>query len=226
VDDLVRSVGGATTAQDACVIEGRASACLQATAESTRVCLERCIEARDAAVWAEVEKAAAACVKAYIQGNGKRTHECRVSGASEDHGEDVEALGKQLGGEARKAQETRDGAALDKTLRQLEALERLRRQRKCTTACRKQGPEMLAAASKAPALITAYKRCMVNADSTHEARKLAAFERDLYCGYLARANTRCRAANRCDWVEEHLDAECTYVSPGIGDCALSAQDAE
>jgi hypothetical protein len=67
---------------------------------------------------------------------------------------------------------------------------------------------------------------MVSADSTREARKLAAFERELYCGYLARANTRCRAANRCDWIEEHLDVGCTYVSPGIDDRVLSDEASE
>ena len=62
---------------------------------------------------------------------------------------------------------------------------------------------------------------MVSADSTMEARKLAAYEETLYCAYITKADTRCREASKCDWVEGFSTLVCTYDTPGRGlaECA-------
>jgi hypothetical protein len=73
---------------------------------------------------------------------------------------------------------------------------------------------------KAEALVRGYKHCMVDADSTLEARKLHAYERTLYVEYLQAADARCRQKNRCDWAEKvthsnpELDTGCYYDTPG------------
>lgn len=80
---------------------------------------------------------------------------------------------------------------------------------------------VVAELEKAHGLIRGYKRCMVSADSTLEARRLNAYERTLYSEYLQQANANCRAANRCDWVEKitgadpSTDTGCSYNSPGV-----------
>lgn len=219
-DDLVNQrISERRSAELECARDGRVSVCIDLQPQAlSKLCMQRCFAARDGAVRAEVAQARSACEQEYIESKGKGIHECRVNGALDEHEAEAGALEQRVRDELERAIKARDGAALDKALLEAEALDRLRLREKCTIACRTRGPELFSASARAPALIAAYKRCMVAADSTHEARKLAAYERDLYCAYLSRANRACRAANRCDWVESLVDAQCTYASPGIGDC--------
>jgi len=221
-DDLVNlRINDRKSAEQACS-DGRASACVGLKPEKlSQLCFQRCFSAHDRAIKAEAAHARSVCEQEYVDSKGKDVHECKIDNALEDPGADVAALETRLRDGLEKALLSRDANALDKLFGEAQALDRFRLKKKCTAACRKRGPELAAAVLQGPALITAYKRCMVAADSTQEARKWAAYERDLYCGHLARANQSCRTAHRCDWVESHVELQCTYVSPGVGDCDLT-----
>jgi|CZKU01.1.fsa_nt_gi hypothetical protein len=87
----------------------------------------------------------------------------------------------------------------------------------CSKTCAAESPKALAEANErvraetaAPALVLAYKRCMVVADSTALARKYQAYDSDLYADLLSRANAVCRGRNRCDWLEAYSAMACTY----------------
>jgi hypothetical protein len=117
-----------------------------------------------------------------------------------------------------KALAERDGAMLDRLFKQSNAQFLGELQTDCTKACNARGRDTIAIQKQGDALVTSYKRCMVAADSTLEARKLAAYEEDLYCDYFHKADARCRAASRCDRLEELSSLQCTYASPGIDRC--------
>jgi hypothetical protein len=124
---------------------------------------------------------------------------------------DLESLKAGIGA----AVKAHDGVALDALVVRLDAIVANTLQTECTKACVDAGPNALAARKQGPALVTAFKRCMVSADSTREARKLNAYETDLYCKYMSDANGRCRAASKCDWLEASSALECVYASPGF-----------
>lgn len=88
----------------------------------------------------------------------------------------------------------------------------------CTSGCKLVGPKALAAKAQGPTLVGNYKRCMVAADSTREARKLNAYEADLYCDYLRKADARCRDAGKCDVLERYTELRCEYASHGANAC--------
>lgn len=88
----------------------------------------------------------------------------------------------------------------------------------CSADCVKDGPAALArakeaarAAQQAPDIIRAYKRCMVEADSTPTARKFDAYDHDLYIDLLEKANASCRRSGKCDWIEKLEVGECGYA---------------
>ena len=83
-----------------------------------------------------------------------------------------------------------DGATLDAAFEELIPRFMQFRENVCTATCNEQGR----ATKDAPGMVTAYKRCMVDADSTAEARKLNAYERDLYCDTFKKADARCRTS--------------------------------
>jgi len=60
-------------------------------------------------------------------------------------------------------------------------------------------------------IVTAYKKCMMAVDSTREARKYEAYDRELYDQLMAKTQARCRFSHRCDWLEQHSDEwQCAY----------------
>ena len=90
------------------------------------------------------------------------------------------------------------------------------RENVCTAICNEQGR----ATKDAPGMVTAYKRCMVDADSTAEARKLNVYERESLLRFLKKADARCRTSSRCDGVEGYTDLRCVYASPGVDVCGM------
>lgn len=71
--------------------------------------------------------------------------------------------------------------------------------------------ERTKAASSGEALMLAYKRCMLSVDSTHQAITYRIHDADLYRDLLSKADARCRAASRCDWLEKNSDDwRCSY----------------
>jgi hypothetical protein len=87
----------------------------------------------------------------------------------------------------------------------------------CTQKCVADGPEAIITARESekadkegPALALGYRRCMVAADSTPLARKYQAYDNALYSDLLSKAATKCRSANRCDWVEKYSKNICDY----------------
>jgi hypothetical protein len=79
----------------------------------------------------------------------------------------------------------------------------------CSKKCNADGRDRMRASAEGPGLVTNYKQCMVKADSTHEARKLAVYERDLYCDVLRKADSRARTtAPRHDARRSPFTASC------------------
>jgi hypothetical protein len=54
---------------------------------------------------------------------------------------------------------------------------------------------------------------MVAADSSLEARRAQAYESTLYKEFLEKADSKCRAGSRCDWLEGFSTFRCTYDTP-------------
>lgn len=88
----------------------------------------------------------------------------------------------------------------------------------CVAACkeiveqdRNAARERERAAAQAQKLVTAYKKCMMAVDSTLEARKYEAYDRELYDQLMSKTDGRCRAANKCDWLEKYSEEwQCAY----------------
>jgi hypothetical protein len=67
------------------------------------------------------------------------------------------------------------------------------------------------ASAAAEGLVLSYKRCMLAVDSTRQAFTYRVHDTELYQDLLAKADARCRAANRCDWLEKYSDDwRCSY----------------
>lgn len=201
--------------EKACAERGAFSGCLafEATRDGS-LCIKHCLEDRIAKVVTDEKGQLVACIETYVTSGGKKRGSCAIEGAVRDIPatpsiDDVAA-----------AVRAKDAPALDAIGRRFDAFVASKEQDACAKECVDRAPKVLAATRQAPSLVVAYKRCMVAADSTSEARKFAAYERELYCAYLKAADARCRTANRCDWVEEYSDMECGYASPGTGDCGL------
>ncbi len=91
----------------------------------------------------------------------------------------------------------------------------------CTRHCNARGRAQGRAITEGPSRrVVAYKKCMVAATSTAEALHLAVSELDLYCGYVRKANERCRAASQCDALEKGTDHRCTLVTMGLAPACL------
>jgi hypothetical protein len=83
------------------------------------------------------------------------------------------------------------------------------REAACTATCNAHGR----VAKEGPGLVHAYKLCMVAADSSLEARRAQAYESTLYKEFLEKADSKCRAGSRCDWLEGFSTFRCTYDTP-------------
>lgn len=210
-------------ARRSCVDQAKLSACLPLlppTASATSdaewapfaECFVGCIRDHEETNKTALKEETEACVGRYMQSARPTAITCSFpqAGALFDR--------KVAAEELKRAAQNRDGAALDAFQRKSDADYFARVQPDCTKQCRSEGSERVEVATKGSELVTSYKRCMVAADSTHEARKLAVYETDLYCGLILKANERCRAANKCDLVEAHSALQCTYASPGVGRC--------
>ena len=200
------------SSERSCIQFGQLSACTALPDAVYQACLSRCINARDENLKATVPREQAACEAHYIESSGHGPFGCSLAGAIT--GVDVEKLSADF----RAARQGRYGPELDALLKQSDGQFLASMQSGCTKACNERGPNVAAIAKQGAGLITAYKRCMMAADSTPEARKLDAYEVDLYCDYLHKADVRCRTASRCDWLESYSAMRCTYASTGVDRC--------
>lgn len=67
------------------------------------------------------------------------------------------------------------------------------------------------AAAAGESLVLGYKRCMLATDTGQEAEKYRRFDSVLYRDLMTKTNTRCRSANRCDWLEQYSEIwRCKY----------------
>jgi hypothetical protein len=88
----------------------------------------------------------------------------------------------------------------------------------CATACGKQrvvnaqdAKEREKAAQQGNDLVLAYKRCMLATDGTMQAIRYRVHDTELYDDLMQKADARCRASNRCDWLEKYSeDLHCVY----------------
>lgn len=196
-----------------CVRFGMASECLLLRGgDAQQACYDQCIEARDDDMNALEVPERDACTDRYVASEGRGHNACVIDGATPNV--NVSRMQADIGAALR----AHNGAALDALIEVADGEERFRIQTDCTKACVAWGSNVVAALKQGPALRTAYKRCMVDADSTADARKWAAYETDLYCDYLHQADVRCRAASRCDWLGKYSTIQCAYVSPGVEVC--------
>jgi hypothetical protein len=194
------------------------SACTYLPGDAPDSCLENCIKARGEGLGVIAQREQADCESRYVAANGRGKFACTFSGVADLSPKQVDAALKAAMADTKSARDAQDGDAMDAAYLKVESAALAGTKSACTKACNERGPNLIAARAQAPGLVLSYKRCMVAADSTPEARKLDAYEVDLYCDYLHKADARCRAANRCDWVEQFSTSTCTYVSPGVGRC--------
>lgn len=146
--------------------------------------------------------------------------------------EDGAALEAEMKAALFTALKTHDGANLDALVKRSDARFLTLLKRDCTKKCLERGPQVLTAMKQGPTLVTAYKRCVVAADSTLEARKLSAYETDLYCDYMAKANQRCRRGSSLtltfSWPPRYeFEADCSGLeraNPGSNPVSRSRKD--
>jgi len=213
-DEINRRVAAYSSALGSCVDALKLSPCLAIENLHDRSqCLQQCVkQAADRAN--SVEQAEEArCIQAFVDAKGHALTTCRLAQAQEP----VPSMPSS--DEAMSAARAKDGPKLDELGARIDVVMSSEAQKSCSKRCADRAPNALQAAAQADRLVSSYKRCMVSADSTHEARKLNAYETDLYCDLLHKADVQCRSSSRCDWLEEYSDARCVYVSPGTGVCA-------
>jgi hypothetical protein len=212
--DIEARVAARLDAERDCTSLGNASACVALPDLKLRQkCLSACLDAREKQAHAAVENEQAACELRFIEAKGRGKFACTLPDAA---GAPVDA--SQVEAQVKAALQSKDGAALDEAMRTSAVQLAQVLQAACTKRCNERAPHVATAEKQAPGLVTGYKRCMVAADSTREARKLDAYEADLYCDYIRKADAKCRAASRCDWLEDYSVLECTYLSPGVEHC--------
>jgi hypothetical protein len=192
-------------------------------AAAQKACASQCIDAREKAMHVAAAQEQSACESRYIEADGRNKAACSLPGAVPNV--DVVKLKSDLAGAwaGFAAGTAHDGAAFDDAIKRSDGQFLDELQTDCTKSCTERARNGLAVQKQGPPLVTAYKRCMVDADSGHEARKLAVYETDLYCDYIQKADARCRTASRCDWIEQFSSTTCTYNSPlfalaGAGRC--------
>lgn len=218
-DAIESRVSDFLTAEQTCVVTGSVSPCVALPNETDeKACFLRCTTVHEAAMNQSDEDEREACIGRYINANGKGRFACSLAGVPLKAENDA-AVEAELKTALPAALKARDGATLDALVKRSDAQFLSILQTECTKRCLERAPNVLAVQKHGPSFVTAYKRCMVAADSTLEARKLNAYETDLYCDYITKANERCRASNKCDLVESNSDLECTYATPGTA-CPL------
>jgi hypothetical protein len=198
----------------ACSVGGKISACIALPdAAAQKVCVSLCIDVREEAMKASAQQEQAVCESRYVEAGGRGRVACSLPGAVPNV--DVVKLKSDLAGAwaGFAAGTAHDGAAFDDAIKRSDGQFLDELQTDCTKSCTERARNLLAAQKQGPSLVTAYKRCMVDADSGREARKLAVYETDLYCDYIQKADARCRTASRCDWIEQFSSTTCTYNSP-------------
>ena len=199
-------------AETSCIDFGKISDCARLPVEVFQTCVTRCISTRELKRDETVEQEQSSCESRFVEKGGHGNFACSIPGALSE----VDAAKTQS--EFNGAMQAHDGPALDATLKRADGSFLAKSQQTCTKACNERGPNLLAVRKQGPELVNAYKRCMMTADSTREARKLDAYEADLYCGYVQRADAKCRTADRCDWVEQYSNMVCNYASQGADRC--------
>jgi hypothetical protein len=206
-------VAARVNAERSCTQSGEVSICaMLPEAKAFAACYSQCVDARETAMHTAAEREQDACEASYIEAGGRGKFTCTLPGAVP--GVDLDVAKFESGMKA--AIKAHDLGALNALVKQSDGQFLATLQADCTKACNERAPKLLAVQKQGPALVTAYKRCMVAADSMLEARKLNAYESELYCDYLHKADAKCRAASRCDWLEQFSTLACTYASPGVG----------
>jgi hypothetical protein len=154
-----------------------------------KTCLVECAPVIARAVDALLTSAELTCVHGYVAAEGKGTFACSVD-----------------------LQLTADARGAPGWSARVEA---------CSADCVRVGPVALTQAREAERAqkeanehVLAFKRCMVDADSSPTAIKYAAYDADLYDDLMTKAEATCRTANKCDLLEAHTDAVCAYAWHG------------
>ena len=208
-------VAARVNADRSCMQSGELSICAMLPDERVaKACYSRCINARETGMQATAEREQGACEASYVEAGGRGRFTCILAGAIPG----IDLDDAKFEARMKVATQARDLAGIDELAKQSDGQFLWNLQTDCTKACNERAPKALAAQKQGSALVTAYKRCMIAADSTLETLKLAVYERDLYCDNLQKADARCRAANRCDWIEQFSDMRCLYTSPGADRC--------
>ena len=178
--------------------------CFQfANQTSASACFEQCIGKIDDAENKRLEQVQAACEERVIADKATKPMACGFGrpGPREDEKTVLAALARAL-----KTRSSDTNAVAARAF----ALDTAKREASCTEDCNSRGKSRVRAPIEGPGLVRQYKVCMVNADSTMEARKFALYERDLYDELIAAADKRCREASKCRWVETFSSLTCTY----------------
>ena len=90
-------------------------------------------------------------------------------------------------------------------------------EKRCSKTCAEQRLEVQReskergkASAQGEQSVLSYKRCMLAVDRTTTAISYRIHDRDLYENLMQTANSRCRASNRCDWLESYSEFQCVY----------------
>jgi hypothetical protein len=199
----------APTPASRCIETRKISWCAPIEVGKKNECIQTCIDGLDRKREEEASRAEADCESRLVAADGKGTFTCGL--APEGPAEDV----KKVSAEFSAALKSGDKDRMDVASARAFAIDRQRSEVSCSKKCNADGKDRMRANADGPDLVTKYKQCMVKADSTHEARKLAVYERDLYCGVLRKADTKCRELSKCDWLEGLSAGTCSYASPGL-----------
>ena len=191
---------------EACGKLHRPSLCFPANTDAPtgNACFVQCVKWVDNDGESVAKSAQDECEAKYIEADGKGHFACGLSPATARR-EDQ----KKLKASFNEAIRTLNLQALDAVFTRVLTLDTLNRDRDCTAACNERGRSRVRAPKEAPALVRAFKVCMLRTDSTPEARKFEAYDHDLYAELMTKTTERCRAASKCDWLEEFSDLECT-----------------
>jgi hypothetical protein len=214
--EIDQQVSARVRAQETCVAESRTSACA-ALGEpgASRKCTQDCNMARDRRLRDAAAQAQRDCEQRFVEARGRGKFACSIAGA------DGSIDKKQLAAEFKRIMRERDELAMDALLQKSEHVFAADLEKQCTQACKKRGPELMEAAraeAQSDTLIADYDLCMVKADSSDAARKLDASQTEVYCAYLGRADTRCRRASKCNWLESLTEVRCRYASAAAEGC--------
>jgi hypothetical protein len=214
--EIDQQVAARVEAQEICITQSKTSAC-SALSEpgASRKCTQDCHAARDRRLRDAAEQAQRECEAHFVAAQGSGKFACTIAGA------DRSIDKKRLATDFTRAMREHDELAMDALLQKSERLFAADLEKQCTQACRKRGPQLIESAraeAQAKTLIASYDLCMVKADGSEAARKLDASRSGVYCGYLSKADAKCRRASRCDWLETLTDVRCRYASAAVASC--------